>query len=1060
MKLGCNFPMGPLRLADFIGLDTCAHIMDVLAEGLNSERYRPCPLLRQLVTAGRLGDKTGAACSTTLLGVCGERLRAGRRSLKEAEMNYRLTRRFVELAVAVVLAIVCTHDVCGQCEVARLVPSDGFAGDRFGESTAILGDVAIIGASDHSDYSGAVYVYRKIDGAWAQQQDIAPTDIVADDQFGISVSMCGEPGAELVIVGATGDNDNGNDAGAAYIYRHVGAMWVQDEKIIAPDGAAEAYFGSSVSICGSPGEAVAIIGAVGDNESGSEAGAAYIFRRTTGGWSLETKLLASDGAENDFFGYAVSITGTPSNPVAIIGAYGDDDNGFTSGSAYVFRGEGGSWSEESKLLAIDGEASDLLGERVSICGTPGSEIAIVAAQHEDEMGLNAGAAYVFRNTGGVWSQDAKLLAPDGAQNDFFGSSVAFYSDSGTTLAVVGAEGDDPHGQDSGSAYVYRFDTGGGSWIEDSKLVPIGGSSGDSFGYSVALDGSSILVGAVQSFQLSGVAHIFAGFGDCNGNGILDCDDILAGTSDDYDGDVVPDECEIMVYNVTADTSHESIDEAIVTATIEDVIVASPMAFADETTIDFMSKALVLHGTGEIQQANGDLYKLADGCTLETSSSDDMNLQGELRAESNAACDVRTRSLTSGAGGRVIGRSGSYLTIASRSGDSRFYGLTRIEDGATLDISGPTANYGNMTVYPGATVTTDDSFDVSGSVLINSGQYLGSDALNVIGIGSSWTVLNGSMFTGPVLLRWGTMTLADSTLYAPSVLVDDASPPSRLNTSGEIFADIENIGYVYCLGDTLVVGDYFNNEGTTIVQVGTLTIVGDLTNNGEIIGDVQGGLRETTPGDGMSISGNFTAGAATSLLMPDPVWTFAVGGDFDVAIDESSRYDMSRATLHLDALAGSHQTMELMSEDIGPDPLGLDRTHAGHYPIGVLRLSGTTVELVDAHDNDGLGQSWCEAIYAEQFIIDAGAHVVTNGCRIYYGELTLNGTVDDESNLVEIGSGQPCVPDLNGDEVVNSDDLFQLLGAWGPCPECDADLTGDDAVDSDDLFQLLGSWGPC
>lgn len=59
MKLGCNFPMGPLRLADFIGLDTCAHIMDVLAEGLNNNRYRPCPLLRQLVVAGRLGDKSG-----------------------------------------------------------------------------------------------------------------------------------------------------------------------------------------------------------------------------------------------------------------------------------------------------------------------------------------------------------------------------------------------------------------------------------------------------------------------------------------------------------------------------------------------------------------------------------------------------------------------------------------------------------------------------------------------------------------------------------------------------------------------------------------------------------------------------------------------------------------------------------------------------------------------------------------------------------------------------------------------------------------------------------------
>ncbi|QQS08950.1 MAG: 3-hydroxybutyryl-CoA dehydrogenase [Phycisphaerales bacterium] len=59
MTLGCNFPMGPLRLADFIGLDTCVNIMNVLADGLNNDRYRACPLLKQLVTAGRLGDKAG-----------------------------------------------------------------------------------------------------------------------------------------------------------------------------------------------------------------------------------------------------------------------------------------------------------------------------------------------------------------------------------------------------------------------------------------------------------------------------------------------------------------------------------------------------------------------------------------------------------------------------------------------------------------------------------------------------------------------------------------------------------------------------------------------------------------------------------------------------------------------------------------------------------------------------------------------------------------------------------------------------------------------------------------
>jgi len=59
MKLGMAHPMGPLRLADFIGLDTCVHIMEVLAEGLNNDRYRACPLLKQLVVAGRLGNKSG-----------------------------------------------------------------------------------------------------------------------------------------------------------------------------------------------------------------------------------------------------------------------------------------------------------------------------------------------------------------------------------------------------------------------------------------------------------------------------------------------------------------------------------------------------------------------------------------------------------------------------------------------------------------------------------------------------------------------------------------------------------------------------------------------------------------------------------------------------------------------------------------------------------------------------------------------------------------------------------------------------------------------------------------
>jgi 3-hydroxybutyryl-CoA dehydrogenase len=59
MKLGANHPMGPLELADFIGLDTCLAIMHVLYDGLSDSKYRPCPLLVKYVEAGWLGRKTG-----------------------------------------------------------------------------------------------------------------------------------------------------------------------------------------------------------------------------------------------------------------------------------------------------------------------------------------------------------------------------------------------------------------------------------------------------------------------------------------------------------------------------------------------------------------------------------------------------------------------------------------------------------------------------------------------------------------------------------------------------------------------------------------------------------------------------------------------------------------------------------------------------------------------------------------------------------------------------------------------------------------------------------------
>ncbi|MCH8830125.1 MAG: 3-hydroxybutyryl-CoA dehydrogenase, partial [Planctomycetes bacterium] len=59
MKLGCNHPMGPLELADFVGLDVCLSILRVLHRDLGDPKFRPCPLLVRMVDAGRLGRKSG-----------------------------------------------------------------------------------------------------------------------------------------------------------------------------------------------------------------------------------------------------------------------------------------------------------------------------------------------------------------------------------------------------------------------------------------------------------------------------------------------------------------------------------------------------------------------------------------------------------------------------------------------------------------------------------------------------------------------------------------------------------------------------------------------------------------------------------------------------------------------------------------------------------------------------------------------------------------------------------------------------------------------------------------
>ena len=132
---------------------------------------------------------------------------------------------------------------------------------------------------------------------------------------------------------------------------------------------------------------------------------------------------------------------------------------------------------------------------------------------------------------------------------------------------------------------------------------------------------------------------------------------------------------------------------------------------------------------------------------------------------------------------------------------------------------------------------------------------------------------------------------------------------------------------------------------------------------------------------------------------------------------------------------------------------------GSFPLGTLRIgpTSTIVSLVDTHDNDGLGQVVCEAVYARNLVVEAGAVLNTNGCPVYYNTLVLNGVVDDPTNLIRVN-----FPDIDGDGVVGAADLSILIAAWGACPAlpepCPADINGDGSVNVSDLLALLANWG--
>lgn len=441
------------------------------------------------------------------------------------------------------LSLLCSTFGIGQTfsEVIKVVASDRAAQDRLGWSVDISGNYAIVGAYGDdfgaSDPNmGSAYIFEKTGIAdWTFVQKIFNSDQDDYDRFGWSVAIDGD----YAVIGAyaedhnLADADNQSKAGSAYIFERGGdGTWDEVQKVIASDRTAGDEFGWSVDISGN----TVVIGAHFESHDAAganyiyHAGSAYIFDRGGDGvWSETQKIVGSGRAADidfpdgggggddlsDQFGCAVSLSGDH----LIIGAYHHDYDATggsplnETGAAYIFERSGGTWTEVEKLQNSDRAEEDRFGFSVAIDG----DYAVVTAHTEDENAAgastlaNAGSAYIFeRDGGGDWNQIQKIVPGDRSGGDRFGWDAAISGETiiiGSVRANTDAMDTSPL-SDAGAAYSFEFDADTDAWVELNKMDASDRQIEDEFGVSVAISGTSALVGAYQqNFNVAGADDI-------------------------------------------------------------------------------------------------------------------------------------------------------------------------------------------------------------------------------------------------------------------------------------------------------------------------------------------------------------------------------------------------------------------------------------------------------------------------------------------------------------------------------------------------------------------------
>ena len=541
------------------------------------------------------------------------------------------------------------------------------------------------------------------------------------------------------------------------------------------------------------------------------------------------------------------------------------------------------------------------------------------------------------------------------------------------------------------------------------------------------------------------------FPDCNGNGIDDYLDILKGFSEDCNGNDIPDECEM----ADGDCNDNGILDAC--ETFDD---CNDNGIPDECeTFNDCNDNGIPDECEDLQDWDGNgvpdaceglvAYNVDNGTgygslvdAISDAEDDDEIWVEATYADGLSEIDFRGAAVDVvllGGGSPTADvqmANGASLHVGS---SSDLAGITSDTEGTATVMSDMHLHADNVTVARDSSLNLDAVHIMLGSIDQRMGSELALDAPTVL-VAGPWTCAAGS------------------TVYS-----DNVTSNGDMTGTFDLFGSMSNNGDLRATDDVLITQNLTNN-GLVAIHRGVLYVFGDLTNNGTILGEVDGGPgirggNGPAQGDGMRVEGNYNVGEDASIYLAHENWRLAVGGNFNVAITDNTRFDMSVATLDLVGHTGQDpQQFESMSADLGNTEDGLNPATSCALPIGTIRInSGAIVEVVDGVDNDCAGLV-ADVTYTQNLVIEVGGELRTNGYIIYTSNFENLGSVDNPDDIIIINP--PVQGDLNGDGLVDVIDLLIVVADWGNCNgTCDSDLNNDGTVDVLDLLVLIANWTP-